>query len=49
MYTTIYNEKEKFWTGQPSVPFYHENLSVGQAILHSLESSPNKVGQVSLI
>lgn len=47
MYTTVYDEKEKLWTGLCKVPFYNENLSVGQAILHSLESSPNKIGQVS--
>lgn len=49
MFQTIYNEKEKLWTGLRTVPFYNENLSVGQAIIHSLESNPNKIGQVGLI
>lgn len=48
MFNTIFNEKEKLWTGLHTVPFYNENLSVGQAILHSLTSNPNKIGQVSL-
>lgn len=48
MFVTMYNEKEKLWTGLRAAPFYNENLSVGQAILHSLELSPNSVGQVSL-
>lgn len=47
MYKTFYNENEKIWTGVRTTPFYNENLSVGQVILHSLESNPNQVGQVS--
>lgn len=47
MYKTIYYENEKIWTGVRTTPFYNENLSVGQVILHSLESNPNHVSQVS--
>lgn len=48
MFRTIYNEKEKLWTGLRTVPVYNENLSVGQAIIHSLDWSPYKIGQVGL-
>lgn len=47
MYKTFYNDEKKIWTGKRTVPFYHENLSVGQAILHSLETNPNHISQVS--
>lgn len=49
MYSTIFNEKEKLWTGLSRTPFYNVNLSLGQALLHSLESNPNKIVQVILM
>ncbi|XP_037028941.1 4-coumarate--CoA ligase 1-like [Bradysia coprophila] len=47
MFSTIFDEKEKLWTGLSRAPHYNINLSVGQAILQSLESNPNKIGQIS--
>lgn len=49
MYSTFFDEKEKQWTGLSRVPFYNSNLSVGQAILHSLELNPSKIAQVILL
>lgn len=47
MYKTHYNQKSKIWHGTELTPIFHQNVSLGQAILFMLSKNLNKIGQIS--
>ncbi|XP_055701652.1 luciferin 4-monooxygenase-like [Phlebotomus papatasi] len=43
-----FDSENKIWSGgDPTSPIFHENCSIGRAILHLLSLSPDKICQVS--
>lgn len=46
--STIYDPKEKIWTGTPIQPLFNPNASVGHVILKALQMHGKKVAQVIL-
>lgn len=47
MYKTHYNQSSKIWHGTEMSPTFHQNVSLGQAILFMLSKNSNKIGQIS--
>ena len=47
MNKTIYDSKEKEWSGPAVRPLFSSNISVGQAVLWMLDRDPDHIGQVS--
>lgn len=46
MHSTRFDSATMLWSGAKSNPVFNPNVSIGQAILWTLEKDPNKIAQV---
>lgn len=47
MYKTNYDASTKIWHGIEKSPIFHQNMSVGQAVLYALSQRPEHIAQIS--
>lgn len=47
MYRTIYNDKEKLWHGLKPRPLYNPEITIGEALLKTMQINKSKIAQVN--